>query len=83
MDKGVLVLMIPVLALAIGFVAMLKLPRRALGHRSDPEIDDRVTALEHELGTLRQQLIETQERLDFAERLLARVEAVRQLDKPQ
>jgi hypothetical protein len=81
MDKGALALLIPVLALAIGFVAILKMPRKAFGHRSDPQLEDRVDALEQELGTIRQQLIETQERLDFAERLLARTEGARQLDK--
>ena len=81
MDKGALVLLIPILALAIGFVAILKMPRKAFGHRSDPQLEDRVDALEQELGTIRQQLSETQERLDFAERLLARTEGARQLDK--
>ena len=81
MDKGALALLIPILALAIGFVAILKMPRKAFGQRSDPQLEDRVDALEQELGTIRQQLIETQERLDFAERLLARTEGARQLDK--
>ena len=83
MDKGALVLLIPVLALAIGFVAMLKMPRRAFGRRADPELEERVAALEQELGAMRQQLIETQERLDFAERVLARGDGARQLDKPR
>lgn len=81
MTTAQLVMMIPVLALAIGFVAVLKMPRRAFGHRADPQLEDRVDALEQELGTIRQQLIETQERLDFAERLLARSEEARQLGK--
>src|SRR2546422_11197176 len=36
------------------------------------ELPARLEALEAELNTLRQELSETQERLDFAERLLAR-----------
>jgi hypothetical protein len=37
----------------------------------DSETSGRLQALEQEIGTLRQELGETQERLDFAERLLA------------
>ena len=81
MNTGTLVMMIPVLALAIGFVAILKMPRKAFGQRSNPQLEERVEALEQELGTLRQELTEAQERLDFAERLLARAEEARQLEK--
>ena len=81
MNTGALALLIPVIALAIGFVVILKMPRRAFGHRSDPQLEDRVEALEHDLGTVRQELTEAQERLDFAERLLARTEEARQLEK--
>ena len=81
MDTGALALLIPVLALAIGFVAILKMPRKAFGQRSHPQLEERVEALEQELGTLRQELTEAQERLDFAERLLARSEEARQLEK--
>jgi hypothetical protein len=37
----------------------------------DSETSGRLQTLEHEVGTLRQELSEAQERLDFAERLLA------------
>ena len=79
MDQGTLIMLIPVLALAIGFVAVLKMPRRAFGHGSTPRLEERVQAVEHEISGLRQELADTQERLDFAERLLARVEEARRL----
>lgn len=84
MDTGTLALLIPVLALAIGLAAILKMPRKTWGAWSgpaDPQLENRVAALEQELSSMRQQLVETQERLDFAERILARPEAHRQLDK--
>jgi hypothetical protein len=81
MDKGFLVLLIPVLALATGLIAVLKMPRKAFTRSATPELEERVQALEQELGTLRQELSEAHERLDFAERLLARVEEARRIDK--
>lgn len=81
MDKNVLVLLIPVLALATGFIAVLKMPRKAFAPRRNSELEARVQALEQEAGTLRQELSEVQERLDFAERLLARVEEARKVGK--
>ena len=83
MDPRALALLIPVIALAIGFVVVLKMPRKAFGFRAHPELEDRVEALEQQLGTMRQELTEAQERLDFAERLLARADEGRQLDKPR
>ena len=81
MDTGALALLIPVLALAIGFVAILKMPRRAFGARSNPDLGSRVEVLEQEVGSLRKELSEAQERLDFAERLLTRVEEARRVEK--
>ena len=80
MDKGILALMIPLLALAIGMVAVItqgaiKLQQeKNKGLRSTPGGDTiaRVDALEQEVQGLREQLSEAQERIDFAERLLAR-----------
>jgi hypothetical protein len=75
MDRHSLVLLIPILALsipvlAIFFNGMVKLARtRALGIE-EGELAGRLNALEHELIEVRQQLVDTQERLDFAERLL-------------
>jgi len=80
MGRQELALMIPILALSIPVVAiifssMVKMARfRAEAQREalpSPEFDARMTALEEEVVSLRHELIETQERLDFTERLLA------------
>jgi hypothetical protein len=78
-DKGILVLLIPVLALATGFIAVLKMPRRAFGPRGHSDLEARVQPLEQEADTLRQELSQVQERLDFAERALARAEEARRI----
>lgn len=44
---------------------------------------DRLEALEAEMGNLRGELSETQERLDFAERLLAQAPDTRRVDQPR
>ena len=78
MDKQILALFIPILALSIPVVAivfsnltkMAKLKadsQRAL----NPDADARLIALEDDVASLRHELMETQERLDFTERLLA------------
>ncbi|MEZ4586610.1 MAG: hypothetical protein R2909_09450 [Gemmatimonadales bacterium] len=73
-------LMIPILALSIPVVAiifsslvkMARLKAEAQhGALPIPELDSRMAALEEEVVSLRHELIETQERLDFTERLLA------------
>jgi hypothetical protein len=78
MDKQSLALLIPILALAIPVVAivmtsMVKIARfRAQAQVTlPPEVEQRIGALEEDVGSLRQELAETHERLDFAERLLA------------
>jgi hypothetical protein len=80
MDKQQLAMMIPILALSIPVVAIIfgnltkmakfkaEAQRGALGN---PETDARVAALEDDVASLHRELIETQERLDFTERLLA------------
>ena len=72
-------LMIPLLALSIGGVLVLSrtrigeaIARRISGDTRDPEVEAHLEALEDELTRLRGQLGETNERLDFAERLLTR-----------
>src|SRR5437667_76641 len=64
-------------ALALGF----GLWAQRLRQRPDrSELPARLEALEAELDTLQQQLSETQERLDFAERLLAKGPGTRRAD---
>ena len=77
----VLGLMIPLLAVAIGGVAVLSrtrigeaIARRISGDTRSPELQAHLETLEDELVSLRGQLAETNERLDFAERLLTRGE---------
>jgi hypothetical protein len=55
-----------VLAVAFGFWA-----RRLQSRPGGSELEDRLEALEVEVSRLRQELSETHERLDFAERVLA------------
>lgn len=81
MDKRFLALLIPVLALATGLIAVLKMPRKTFTRSATPELENRVQALREELGALRRELSEANERLDFAERMLARAEEARRVDK--
>lgn len=71
-DAGVIVLTIPIIAIICGTV--IKIARLRANPGNPRVLDDlgaRVDMLEHEVGTLRQELGETQERLDFTERLLS------------
>lgn len=70
--EGILALMIPVLALATGFVAVLRMPPEALARKRTrdalPQADN--TALVEEVAMLREELARVRERVDFTERLL-------------
>jgi hypothetical protein len=71
-DPGSIGVLVPIVAIgAWAWVrtAKLKVETRAPG--MDAETNARLQALEQEIGSLRQELGEAQERLDFAERLLA------------
>jgi hypothetical protein len=70
-DPGILALLIPVLALATGFVAVLKMPRESFLPKSKQPAQPDLQALQEEVGQLRAELTAAQERLDFTERLLA------------
>jgi len=72
MNPGELALLIPIVAIIAGTV--VKLSRMKLDSVNPAVGQDaiaRIEALEGELDGLRQQLSETQERVDFTERLLA------------
>jgi len=81
--EGSLALLIPVLALAIGFVAVLRMPKKLLGGGRPFADNERFEALETEVSRLRSEVSEAQERLDFTERALLRVEEQRRLDAGQ
>jgi hypothetical protein len=73
MDAGQIALLIPVAAIIMG--GLVKISRNmSQGNpgSGSPELESRIERLEHELGSVRQELSEAQERLDFTERLLAR-----------
>lgn len=64
-------------ALALGFGLWAQRLRRS---RRGSEFQDGLEALEIEVSTLRQELTDAQERLDFAERLLAQAPGARRVD---
>ncbi len=73
MDPGSIALLIPVVAILSGAaVKIAKVRAGPPGVSGSPEDGARLDALEEEMGHLRQELTEAQERLDFAERLLAK-----------
>ncbi len=79
MNPGELGVFIPIIALLIGGFAVFAKSEigRALAQRlrggagGSRELEDEVHALRSELEALRGEVLEAQERLDFAERLLA------------
>jgi hypothetical protein len=64
--------LIPITAI-VGWVAVkiAKINAQSRAAGTDPDTAGRLQALEQDVGTLRQELIEAHERLDFAERVLA------------
>ena len=72
MNPELLAPLIPIAAIA-GWVAVkiakIQAQSRAVG--ADPDTAGRLQALEQEVGMLRQEMVEAQERLDFTERVLA------------
>lgn len=72
MDPGALALSIPVVAIICGTLVKLQKVRSAANAALPEEDLARLDALEQEIVALRQELTETQERLDFTERLLTK-----------
>lgn len=72
MDPGSIALSIPVVAIISGALVKIAKIRAAASNQLPAEDVERLDALEHEVMTLRQELTETQERLDFTERLLTK-----------
>ena len=72
MDPNTLAPLIPVAAIvAWGAVKIAKIKAQSRGAGVDPDAAGRLQALEQEVGALRQEMVEAQERLDFTERVLA------------
>jgi hypothetical protein len=71
--EGILAMMIPVLAMATGLVAVMRMPPERLGRirRGQAAVPAPETAaLVDEVSLLREELARVNERLDFTERLL-------------
>jgi hypothetical protein len=84
--EGILALMIPVIALATGLVAVIRMPPEALasrrGRRNLPAVADN-SGLAEEVMMLRDELAQMKERLDFTERLLMDPAAAPRLATPR
>ncbi|HET8835508.1 MAG TPA: hypothetical protein VFN08_12315 [Gemmatimonadales bacterium] len=81
MDPGTVGVFIPIAAiLAWGAVRIATIQAHAK-QTSDPQMSDRLQSLESEVGSLRQELGEAQERIDFAERLLSQQRPPDRLDQ--
>jgi hypothetical protein len=89
MDKQTLAVLIPVLALCIpviaiffnGLAKVMKLRGPEMGNA--PRLQAQVDDLRDNLEQLRRELAETNERLDFTERLLARERERDRLPEPK
>jgi hypothetical protein len=80
MDHLTAALLIPVAVIVMGgLVQIARELARGQRHPHLSSLDAQMEALEHELRSVRRDLSETQERLDFAERLLAQSQERKQL----
>jgi predicted nucleic acid-binding Zn-ribbon protein len=79
MDPGIIGVFIPIVAIIA--VAAVKIARIAASRpaAAPTELTERLEALERDFDGLQQQLTDTQERLDFAERLLSQAREERRL----
>lgn len=81
MDPGNLAILIPITAIVGAFA--VKIAKIMTQNRmTDPQHAARLTSLEEDVGHLRQELSEAQERIDFAERMLSQQRTER-LDPPK
>ncbi len=91
MERQTLALFIPILALSIPVVAivmsnlakMARFKAEAASGSLPGEVEARMAALEDDVHALRHELGETQERLDFTERLLAQRTEPKQIPPSQ
>jgi hypothetical protein len=84
MDHLTAALLIPVAIIVMG--GLVQVAREFNRGRRRPDLNSlaaQMEALEHELGSVRRDLSETQERLDFAERLLTQWQERKHLGAPE
>ena len=82
MDPGFLAPLIPIVAiLSFAAVKITKMLVEARGGSASRDAAARLEALEQKVEGLQHELGETQERLDFAERLLSQAREPRRLDE--
>jgi DNA repair exonuclease SbcCD ATPase subunit len=79
MDAGFLAPLIPIVAIISAAAVMIVRVRASHAGPPSLEITARLDALERSLQDVQQELAETQERLDFAERLLSQAREDRRL----
>jgi|AAFX01.1.fsa_nt_gi hypothetical protein len=80
MDHLAVALLIPVAVIVMG--GLTQVARELSRGRRQPDLralDAHIDAMEQELRSVRQELSETQERLDFAERLLTQAQERKEL----
>ncbi len=76
MDLTPLIPVVAIIAFAAVKIARMRVPRP---ESPSADVTARLEALERSLQGLRQELVETQERLDFAERLLSKAREERRI----
>ncbi len=80
MEPGVflaaLLILVGIPALTVFRIARLRATRL---QSPSPDVTERLEAVEHRVEDLQQELAETQERLDFAERLLSKAREERRI----
>src|SRR6266511_1607707 len=74
-----LLLLIPIVAITAVVAAKFARMRATRSESLSRDVTARLEALEHALQSVQQELAETQERLDFAERLLSKAREERRL----
>jgi hypothetical protein len=80
MDPAFLVPLIPIVAIIAFAAVRIARLRATLPESASSDVSARLEALEHSVHGIQQELAETQDRLDFAERLLSKAREERRID---
>jgi hypothetical protein len=84
MNPDAIFVLIPVSAIVMGgLVIITKYLTQGRRQGSSEAVEARLEAIEHELTSVRSELAETHERLDFAERLLSQSREGKRLEAPE